>query len=121
MEYNGGKFLPNFERSKLGPGAKIEKSDATFADLPIFFQSAKTIFFCGDSLKVKFDKAKSLFLTLYVSMVITTGHAYKSWVIFRFSRASQHKKIKKLRQNSLKGVLPPMLYEWSMTCACVCM
>ena len=61
MEYNGGKFLPNFERSKLGPGAKIEKSDATFADLPIFFQSAKTIFFCGDSLKVKFDKAKSLF------------------------------------------------------------
>ena len=73
-------------------------------DLPFFFHSAKTIFVCGDSLKILNSmKRGAIFRHFCVSKVIATAHAHKSGVFFiLFLELSNKKKIKELRPNMTK-------------------
>ena len=96
---NGVKLSLNFEKSQFSPGAKLEKSEATFVDLPFVFHSVKTLFVCDNSLQNYVWWSDVPFFDICrVSKVITTAHAHNSGVIFHiFQRAFKQTKKKESR------------------------
>ena len=76
-----GNVSLNFERSQPSPGAKINWLRQHFVDLPLFFHSVKTAFVCGN---LKSMKRGAFFQDFWVSKVITTAHADRRGVIYKY-------------------------------------